>query len=68
MMPLTEPNAEPDAPERAKPLPPLWNVPDPLRELIAKVLALYDPPAKTGRKRSDERRAFDGVIYRLRTG
>ena len=32
------------------------------------MLAVYDPPAKTGRKRSDERLAFDGVIYRMRTG
>ncbi len=35
---------------------------------IAKVLTVYDPPAPTGRKRSDERQAFDGVIYRMRTG
>ena len=53
---------------KTKPLPTIWNVPDPLWELIAKVLAVYDPPAKTGRPRSDERLAFDGVIYRMRTG
>jgi hypothetical protein len=53
---------------KAKPLPTIWNVPDPLWELIAKVLAVYDPPATVGRKRSNERLAFDGVIYRLRTG
>ena len=53
---------------KKKPLPTIWNVPDPLWELIEKVLAVYDPPAKTGRKRSNERRAFDGVIYRMRTG
>ncbi len=51
-----------------KPLPTIWNVPDPLWELIQKVLTVYDPPAKTGRKRSDERQAFDGIIYRMRTG
>ena len=60
-------SAVPPAP-RAKPLPTIWNVPDPLWELIAKVLAVYDPPAPTGRKRSDERLAFDGVIFRMRTG
>ena len=55
-------------PAKPKLLPTIWNVPDPLWELIAKVLAVYDPPARTGRKRSDERLAFDGVIYRMRTG
>lgn len=60
---LTAPRAN-----KTKPLPTLWNVPDPLWELIAKVLTVYDPPAKTGRKRSDERLAFDGAIYRMRTG
>ena len=73
MMPLTEPSAAPalpenGTPEKPKPLPTIWNVPDPLWELIKKVLAVYDPPAKTGRKRADERLAFDGVIYRMRTG
>jgi len=68
MMPLTEPSAAPALPEKPKPLPTIWNVPDPLWELIKKVLAVYDPPAKTGRKRADERLAFDGVIYRMRTG
>ena len=63
MMPPNELIAEPK-----KPLPTIWNVPDPLWELIAKVLAVYDPPARTGRKRSGERLAFDGVIYRMRTG
>ncbi|MGI4788819.1 MAG: transposase, partial [Janthinobacterium lividum] len=63
MMPPNELTAEPK-----KSLPTLWNVPDPLWELIDKVLTVYDPPAKTGRKRSDPRQAFDGIIYRMRTG
>lgn len=62
----TEP--APHKAEPYKPLPTLWNVPDPLWELIEKVLTVYDPPAKTGRKRSDPRLAFDGIIYRMRTG
>lgn len=53
---------------KAKPLPTLWNVPDPLWELTEKVLTVYDPPAKKGRKRSDPRLAFDGIIFRMRTG
>jgi len=54
--------------EPKKPLPTIWNVPDPLWELIEKVLTVYDPPARTGRKRSDPRQAFDGIIFRMRTG
>jgi len=67
MMPSSEPSVELNTAPK-KPLPTIWNVPDPLWELIAKVLAVYDPPAQTGRKRSGERRAFDGIIYRMRTG
>jgi len=59
--------AKPAEPKK-QPLPTLWNVPDPLWELIEKVLNVYDPPAKKGRKRSDPRLAFDGIIYRMRTG
>jgi len=68
MSPNPPPKTTKPRPNKTKPLPTLWNVPDPLWELIEKVLNVYDPPAKTGRKRSDERLAFDGVIYRLRTG
>jgi len=60
---MMSPNTEPK-----KSLPTLWNVPDPLWDLIQKVLTVYDPPAKTGRKRSNERQAFGGIIYRMRTG
>jgi transposase len=49
-------------------LPTLWNVPDPLWEMLAKVLTVYDPPSPRGRKRIDQRKAFDGVLYHLRTG
>ena len=59
--------AKPAEPKK-QPLPTIWNVPDPLWELIEKVLHVYDPPAMRGRKRSDPRLAFDGVIYRMRTG
>lgn len=65
MTPPTEDKAEDNRP---KPLPTIWNVPDPLWELIEKVLAVYDPPKKTGRKRADPRKALDGIIYRMRTG
>lgn len=65
-MPPSEPNKQ--EPASKKPLPTIWNAPDPLWELIEKVLTVYDPPAKTGRKRCDPRLAFDGIIYRMRTG
>jgi transposase len=50
------------------PLPTIWNVPDELWEMVAKILAIYDPPKTTGRPCVDQRRALDGIIYRLRTG
>jgi putative transposase len=51
-----------------KPLPTIWNVPDPLWELVQKVLTVYDPPNRMGRPRVDARKSLDGIIYRLRTG
>lgn len=49
-------------------LPTIWNVPDQLWEMMGKVLAVYDPPKTTGRPRVDQRKALDGIIYRMRTG
>jgi transposase len=51
-----------------KPLPTIWNVPDPLWETMQQVLAVYDPPKPTGRKRMDQRKALDGILFRMRTG
>ena len=51
-----------------KPLPTIWQVPDPLWETIQPLLEELDPPKKTGRPRIDSRPALDGIIYRLRTG
>jgi len=54
---------------KVKVLPTIWRCPDDLWELIVEpVLAALDPPAKTGRKRIDPRKALDGMIYQLRTG
>src|SRR5690349_6460489 len=50
------------------PFPTIWNVPDALWEMVEKILAVYDPPKQTGRPRVDQRRALDGIIYRMRTG
>ncbi len=49
-------------------LPTIWRVPDELWALIEPILAQYDPPKATGRKRIDQRRALDGIIYHLRSG
>jgi len=46
----------------------IWRVPDGLWERMSRILAVYDPPARVGRPRMDQRLAMDGLIYRLRTG
>jgi transposase len=51
-----------------KKLPTIWRTPDPLWHAVRDVLRELDPPAATGRKRTDERRALDGIIYQMRTG
>lgn len=48
--------------------PPVWRIPDDLWKRIEPILAEYDPPARTGAPRADQRRALDAAIYRLRTG
>ena len=49
-------------------LPTLWRVPDDLWARIAPLLAEYDPPKPTGRKRISGRAALDAMLFRLRTG
>ena len=51
-----------------KPLPPIWRADDPLWAKVEAVLAEFDPPARFGPERIDQRKAFDGVIFRLRSG
>jgi putative transposase len=53
---------------RIRPMATIWRCPDELWEKVALVLDELDPPAETGRKRIDQRKALDGVIYQLRTG
>ena len=54
--------------EKTLALPTIWVVPDPLWEIIQSILDVYDPPKPCGRARIDARKAFDGVIFRMRTG
>jgi putative transposase len=51
-----------------KPLPTIWNVDDELWGIIESVLEEHDPPARTGRPRTGQREALDGIIYQMRTG
>jgi putative transposase len=50
------------------PLPPIWRRADEQWALIEPVLATYDPAARTGPARTDQRAVLDAVIFRLRTG
>jgi transposase len=52
----------------AEPLPTIWRVDDALWAQAEQVLATFDPPARFGPDRIDQRKALDGVIYRMRSG
>jgi transposase len=51
-----------------EPLPTIWRVDDALWAQVEQVLAELDPPARFGPDRIDQRKALDGVIYRMRSG
>ena len=51
-----------------EPLPTIWRVNDELWEIIQSTLEELDPPAATGRPRTGQREALDGIIYVMRTG
>lgn len=52
----------------AKPLPTIWNVDDTLWAKCEAVLEDLDPPAQFGPRRIDQRKALDGIVYRMRGG
>ena len=52
----------------ARPLPTIWRVDDALWAKAERVLAEFDPPARFGPDRIDQRQALNGVIYRMRSG
>jgi len=52
----------------AEPRPTIWRIPDELWEPLRRLLARYDPPARTGRPRIAARAALDAIIFRMRTG
>jgi len=49
-------------------LPTIWEVNDELWEIIESILAALDPPARTGRPRTGQREALNGIIYQMRSG
>jgi putative transposase len=51
-----------------EPLPTIWRVDDLLWGQAQQVLAEHDPRARFGPDRIDQRKALDGVIYRMRSG
>jgi len=52
----------------ARPLPTIWRVSDELWAKVEPILIQQDPPRRMERKRIDQRRALNGIIYRLRSG
>lgn len=51
-----------------EPLPTIWEVNDELWTIIQPILDQYDPPAWTGRPRTGQRQALNGIIYQMRSG
>lgn len=51
-----------------EPLPTIWRVNDELWGIIQSILEELDPPSATGRPRTGQREALDGIIYVMRTG
>ncbi len=54
--------------EALDPLPTIWRVPDELWVEIKAILNQYDPAKRLGRKRINQRKALDGILFRMRTG
>lgn len=51
-----------------EPLPTIWEVNDELWMIIQPILDEQDPPAKTGRPRTGQREALNGIIHQMRSG
>ena len=54
--------------QKYEPLPTIWEVSDELWTIIQPILKKLDPPAATGRPRTGEREALNGIIYQMRSG
>ncbi len=51
-----------------EPLPTIWEVSDELWNIIQDILDQLDPRGRTGRPRTDQRQALNGIIYVMRSG
>jgi hypothetical protein len=49
-----------------EPLPPIWEASDDLWAIVDPILLAPNPPAEAGRKRIDQRAAFDTIFFRPR--
>jgi transposase len=54
--------------KQVEPLATIWRADDTLWAKVLGILTEFDPPARFGPDRIDQRKAFDGVIYRMRSG
>ena len=54
--------------KQVKVLPTIWEVSDELWDIVQSILDELDPPAETGRPRTGQRAALNGIIYRMRSG
>ena len=53
---------------KSETLPTIWGIPDDLWERIEPVILELDPPKAKGRKRVNQRKMLEGVIFRMRSG
>ena len=52
---------------KSETLPTIWEIPDDLWERIEPVILELDPPKAKGRKRVNQRKMLEGVIFRMRS-
>lgn len=65
---ITVATIEPEVAQVPDPLPTIWRVPDELWAEIKAILDEYDSAKRLGRKRIDQRKALNGIIFRMRSG
>ena len=52
---------------KSESLPTIWEIPDDLWQRIEPVILELDPPKAKGRKRVNQRKMLEGVIFRMRS-
>jgi putative transposase len=67
-MPATRQKGKRKSAAKRRPLGTIWEVPDPLWERIVPVLEQFWPTKRTGRHHANWRRAFNGILFRMRSG